>query len=77
MLYKEDERFRNLLEHFDNLDKILQEEILLPSTPLYEREILVHVRSRLKSEVVDVVKIAQKVIETRNKTGQQNSPAKR
>lgn len=77
MLYKDDERFRNLIQHFKRLDETLQAEIMLPSTPAAEREILVHVRSRLKTEVVDVVELAQKVINMKQKTGQRKSPAER
>lgn len=56
------ERFRNLLEHFKSVEKEIQQQINMTSTPREEREILVHVNERLRSEVIRVVEIAQDVL---------------
>lgn len=70
MLYKEDERFRKFFDHLRLLEEEFQEQINFPDTPKDEREVLVHVRARLKSEVIDLLFLAQKVLEKKRNTGQ-------
>lgn len=67
MLYKDDERFRNIWEHLRRLEVELQEQINYPDTEKDEREMLVHVRAKLKTEVIDLLLLAQKVLEEKQK----------
>lgn len=62
MLYKEDDRFRKIWDHLKLLEVELQEQINYPQTAKDEREVLVHVRSQLKTEVIDLLELAQKVL---------------
>lgn len=59
--------FLSLWKHFKALEDELQEQINITSTPKDEREILVHVKASLKREVIDVVKMAQEILERKEK----------
>ena len=67
MLYKDDERFRNIWQHLRRMEEELQEQINYPQTTKDEREILVHVRAKLKTEVIDLLELAQKVLNEKQK----------
>lgn len=69
MLYKEDERFRKVWNYLELLEQGLQEEINYPETPKDEREVLVHVRAKLQTEVIDLLGLAQKVLANKRNTG--------
>ena len=66
-----DEKFQRLLAYFKAMEKELQEQINMTSTPKDEREVLVHVRENLKKEVIEVVELAHEVLERKDKLTRQ------
>lgn len=61
-----DNKFVALWKYFRAIEEEIQEQINMPSTPKDEREILVHVKSRLREDVIRVLETAQTVLERKD-----------
>lgn len=62
MNMSKDSKFVRLLEHFKAIEAEMQVQINSTLTPKDERELLVHVKDKLRREVIDVVKLSEDVL---------------
>ena len=68
MFLSTQDRFHVLMDHFKHIENELQTGINDPMTPKDEREVMVHLKQQIRTEVIDVTVTAIKVLKHKDES---------